>query len=139
MRMKVEKEETGRLRIASVLEKLKEYGFLDDAAFATNFTRLRQDNQHFGRRRVQQDLLRKGIDPELASETLDAAYEDVDEEALARQHLARKRIKEPASEKESKRVVGQLIRAGFSTGVIFKILKKWDLPEDLLARLEELD
>lgn len=139
MRAKVEKEETGEAKINAVILRLKEYNFLDDAAFATTFTRLRQDNQHYGRRRVQQDLLQKGIHPELATETLNTAYEDISEEALARQHLARKRLKQPTTDKESRRIMGQLIRAGFSPPVIFKILKQWNVPEELLSGLEDAE
>lgn len=139
MRAKVEREESGEAKINAVIARLKEYNFLDDAAFATTFTRLRQDNQHYGRRRVQQDLLQKGIHPELATETLNAAYGDVSEEALARQHLARKRLKQPATDKESRRIMGQLIRAGFSPTVIFKILKQWNVPEEVLSGLEDAE
>ena len=137
MRAKIEKEETGEAKINAVIARLKEYNFLDDSAFATTFTRLRQENQHYGRRRVQQDLQQKGIHPELVTETLNAAYGDINEETLARQHLARKRLKQPTNEKESRRIMGQLIRAGFSPTVIFKILKEWKVPEELLSNLED--
>jgi len=139
MRSKVEPGEIGDVKIAAVVEKLKEYNFLDDAAFATNFTRLRQENQSFGRRRVQQDLTQKGIHPELAAETLNTAYSDIDEEALARQHLSRKRTKQPTNDKEARRIMGQLMRAGFSSTVIFKILKTWNVPEEMLSGLEDVD
>jgi regulatory protein len=139
MRTKVELGETGAEKIEAVVAKLKEYNFLDDAAFAANFTRLRQENQSFGRRRVQQDLMQKGVPTDLATHALDTAYEEVSEEALARRHLARKRLKQPANDKEAARVMRQLMRAGFSSGVIFKILKTWKLPEEVLSKLEEID
>ncbi len=137
MRKRVEEGEVGAAKIASVIDRLKEYKFLDDPAFAANYTRLRQDNQSFGRRRVQQDLMQKGIAQELATETLDKAYEDVSEEALARQHLTRKRLKQPTNDKEAARILRQLTRAGFSSTVIFRILKNWQISEDLLDRLQE--
>jgi regulatory protein len=135
----VEQAPSGDLKIGAVVAKLKEYKFLDDAAFASNFTRLRQENQSFGRRRVQQDLMQKGVPTDLANHALDAAYEDVSEEALARQHLARKRLKQPTNEKEAARVMRQLLRAGFSSATIFKILKSWALPEEMLSSIEEID
>ena len=137
MRKRVEQGEVGDAKIAIVIDRLKEYKFLDDPAFAANYTRLRQENQSFGRRRVQQDLMQKGVASELVSETLDNAYADVSEEALARQHLERKRIKQPTNDKEAARILRQLTRAGFSSGVIFKILKHWQISEDLLDRLQE--
>jgi len=80
--------------------------------------------------------MRKGVQAEVIGKTLDAAYENVDEEELARRHLERKRVKKPANEKEAARIMRMLMRAGFSSGVIFRILKKWDVEA---AGLDELD
>ncbi len=73
------------------------------------------------------------------AKTLDAAYENVNEEELARQHLTRKHVRKPANEKETARVMRMLVRAGFSTGVIFKILKNWDVDDETLSALESFD
>ena len=127
MRNRVEEGETGNAKILAVVHRLEEQHYLDDPAYAASFTRLRQENEKFGKRRVQQELSRKGVNSGLISTTLDAAYENVSEEALARKHLERKRIKPPTNEKESARVVRLLVRGGFSTGVIFKILKSWNV------------
>ena len=43
--------------------------YLDDPAFASTYTRLRQENQSFGKRRVQQELTRKGVQAELVAST----------------------------------------------------------------------
>jgi regulatory protein len=136
MRNRVEAGETGQAKIDAVVARLKEYGYLNDADYAANYAKLRQENAKFGKRRVQQDLTVKGVHSEVIAVTLDAAYEGVNEEELARRHLERKRVKKPANEKEAARVMRMLVRAGFSTGVIFSILKKWDVPEDDLAGLE---
>ena len=42
---------------------------------------LRKENEKFGRRRVQQDLVQKGVHKELVASTLAKAYDDVDEVA----------------------------------------------------------
>jgi regulatory protein len=97
---------------------------------------LRQENASLGKRRVRQDLTQKGVNAEVIAKTLDAAYEDVNEEVLARRHLERKRVKKPSNEKEAARVMRLLLRAGFSTTVIFKILKKWDVGDEALAALD---
>jgi regulatory protein len=139
MRSKVEREPSGQAKIDAVLTRLKEYGYLNDADYAAVYTRLRQENASLGKRRVRQDLTVKGVEAELITETLDAAYEHVNEEELARQHLGRKRVKQPANEKEAARVMRMLVRAGFSTGVIFKILKSWNVEDETLAALETVD
>lgn len=139
MRQRVEPAETGQARINAVIARLKEYGYLNDADYAANYARLRQENASFGKRRVRQDLAVKGVKSELIASTLDTVYEDVNEEALARRHLERKGVKQPTNEKEAARVMRMLIRAGFSTGVIYGILKRWNVSEAALSALENSD
>ena len=139
MRSRVEEGDPGEAKIDAIIARLKEQRYLNDTNFAADYTRLRQENNRFGRRRVQQDLIQKGVHSNVIARTLNAAYENVNEEELARQHLVRKRVQKPANEKETARVMRLLVRAGFSTGVIFKILKSWDVDEGALAQLESLD
>jgi len=139
MHSRVEPGERGEAAIAAVLVRLREYGYLDDAAFAETYARLRQENEKLGVRRVRQDLQQKGVKPELIAETLEARYGQTNEEALARQHLERKRIRKPENEKETARVIRRLVAAGFSTGVIYKILRQWNVPDEALAALNNLD
>ena len=138
MQTRVEPGERGEAVIAAVIARLKQYGYLDDAAFAETYTRLRQENEKLGQRRVRQNLQQKGIASALITETLEARYAGTDEEALARQHLERKRIRKPENEKETSRVMRRLVAAGFSTGVIYKILRQWAVPDDTLAALDNL-
>jgi len=139
LRAKVEPDESGAAKVNAVIQRLKEYGYLDDAGFAETYTRLRQENQKFGQRRVQQDLAQKGVPKAIAEEAIAARYEDVNEETLARQHLERKRIKKPENEKETARVMRRLVAAGFSTTVIYKVLRQWDLAEESLSGLESIE
>ena len=136
---KVERDETGSAKIATVIARLKEYGYLDDTSFAENYTRLRQENEKFGSRRVQQELNRKGIAQQTVNAAIETQYAEVNEETLARQHLERKRIRKPENEKETARVMRRLVSAGFSIGVIYKILRQWDVPDETLALLENLE
>ena len=139
MKTRVEPGANGETAITAVVARLKEYGYLNDVAFAETFARLRQENQKFGVRRVRQDLQQKGVGSALITETLEARYGQTDEEALAREHLEKKRIKKPTNEKETARVMRRLVGAGFSTGVIYKILRQWDVPEEALAVLENVE
>lgn len=139
MRAKVEPGDHGEAVITAVVKKLREYGYLDDAAYAEAFARLRQENQKFGARRVRQDLRQKGVRSDLIEEALDTRYGETNEEALARQHLERKRISKPTNEKETARVMRRLVAAGFSTGTIYKILRQWQVSDDALSALERVD
>lgn len=132
MQTRVEKGETGAAKMDVVILRLQEQRYLDDRAFAADYTRLRQEGAKFGRRRVQNDLQRKGVDGELVAETLDQAYAEIDELGLARQYLDRKRTRKPANEKESVRVLRQLVRAGFSLATGYKALRHWQVSEEAL-------
>jgi len=139
MRKRVEEGDAGEAKIEAVIARLKERRYLNDTNFAADYTRLRQENNSFGKRRVQQDLIQKGVHADVIARTLDAAYENVSEDELIRRFLTRKRIQKPANDKESARVIRMLVRAGFSTGVIFKVLRKWDVDEEALSGLESMD
>lgn len=139
MRGKVEPGEAGESKIASVVARLKEYRYLDDRSFASVYTRLRQENQGFGKRRVQQELSRKGVDREVIAGALEAAYGGASEEELARRYLERKRIGKPGSPKETARLIRRLVTAGFSISVVSKVLRSWqvEVQEDDLAMPQE--
>ncbi len=139
MRARVEEGESGEAKVEHIVSRLKEQRYLNDTSYAADYARLRQENSSFGKRRVRQDLIQKGVHANVIAKTLDSAYENVNEEELARRHLTRKRVRKPSNEKEATRVMRMLARAGFSSGVIFKILKKWDVDDDTLAALESAD
>ena len=136
---RAEPGEPGQAAIEAVILKLKDLGYLSDERFAADYTRLRKENEKFGRRRVQQGLMQKGIPQELTNATINTAYEDVDEVQLARDYIARKRMKKPegadrdAIQKATAKTMRRLIAAGFSTRAIWKVLRDWN-PE-----LEEVD
>ena len=139
MKARVEPGDRGDAAITQAIRRLKEYGYLDDAAFAETYARLRQENEKLGVRRVRQDLQQKGVHSDLIAETLDARYGKTNEEALARAYLERHRLRKPENEKETARVMRRLVTAGFSTGVIYKILRQWEVPDEALAALDNLD
>ncbi len=139
MKTRVEPAERSEAVIATVLLRLKQHGYLNDAAYAETYARLRQENEKLGVRRVRQDLKQKGVAKDLIAETLESRYGQTNEEALAREHLARKRLRKPENQKETARIMRRLVAAGFSTGVIYKILRQWDVSDEALAALENLD
>lgn len=138
LRPRVEPGPAGDTIVTAVLARLKEHGYLNDQSFAETYTRLRQENEKLGPGAVRQKLVQKGVAAPLINETVEARYAGADQESLARQHLERKRIARPTNEKETVRVMRRLVAAGFSTGVIYKILRQWDVPDDFLAELDNL-
>lgn len=133
MKSRAREGDAGERDMDRVVARLKERQYLSDTRFAADYTRLRKENEKYGRRRVQQDLMQKGVHKDLIVKTLSDAYEDVDEAALAREYIARKRIHQPSDanrQKETARVMGRLQRAGFSAGTIYKVLREWDIEVD---------
>jgi regulatory protein len=139
LRTRVEPGETGEQKIGAVVAKLKEYRFLNDASFAADYTRLRQENEKYGRRRVQQGLMQKGVHAELATKALDTAYESVNEEELARAYIARKRMPQPKDKKDAARTMRRLIAAGFTPPTVFKVLRTWVPDEEALDGIESVE
>lgn len=139
MRLRVEPEATGEVKMEAVVARLKEHHYLDDTRYATDYTRMRQENERFGRRRVQQELTQRGVHSEIIDQTLDAAYADLPEAELAWRYIQRKRLRKPTNDKETARVVRSMVRAGFSLGTAFTLLKKWKVDEETLAAVESID
>lgn len=135
---RAEHGDRGEAAVAAVLARLKEQRYLDDGAYAETYARLRQENEKFGSRRVRQDLRQKGVAAGLVEKTLEERYGKTNEEMLARQYLEKKRIGKPTNEKETARVMRRLVAAGFATGVIYRILRQWDVGDEELAALENL-
>jgi regulatory protein len=136
MRARLEPGDSGEAVIDAVIARLKDQKYLNDTRYATAYTQYRQSNEKFGRRRVVTDLKLKGVHSDIIDKVVAGAYEEINEEQLARQFLERKRLKKPASERESARIFRMLLRAGFASGTIFKILKQWNVDDEVLSALE---
>ena len=136
MRNRVKDQEHGELLVEMVVARLKEQKYLNDTNYAENYSRFRKENEKFGRLRVIQDLKIKGVHGDIIDRVVGAAYGDVNEEQLAREFLQRKRMVKPVGQKQAARVFRAMMRAGFSSRVIFRILKKWDVDEETLSVLE---
>ena len=127
---RVSPDEGGRADVEKVIAKLQELGYLSDARFAADFARLRQENEKFGKRKVQQGLMQKGVASSLVNEAVTKQYEDVDETALARQYVERKRMKAPGGDREQRqkdtaKIMRRLVAAGFSSRAIWAVLRDW--------------
>jgi len=132
MKPRAHEGEQGERDMDAVVTRLIDLKYLSDTRFAADYTRMRKENQSFGRRRVQQDLAQKGVGKELVESTLAAAYDEADEVELARQYTQRNRMKPPADQKETVRTMNRLMRAGYSSNAIFKLLRTWNVAEEAI-------
>ncbi|MBC7924153.1 MAG: RecX family transcriptional regulator [Bryobacteraceae bacterium] len=116
--------------IDPVLEKLKEYGFLNDEQFAESFATIRRDSGIAGAQRVLRDLRTRRVGAAVAEEAVSGAFQDVDEAVSIRNWLARKyrtkNLKEYLSEdKHLASVYRKLRYAGFASSPITRVLKEF--------------
>ncbi|HXE09039.1 MAG TPA: RecX family transcriptional regulator [Acidobacteriaceae bacterium] len=115
----------GEQAMDAVVHRLKELHYLSDVRFAATYTRVRKEDQKLGRRRVEQDLAARGVPRGIATKQVNEAYADVDEMKLARDYVERKRMARPEGQKEQARTMGRLLRAGFSSATVWKLLREW--------------
>lgn len=110
------------------VERLTAQGFLDDAAFARSFVRSKSSGAGLAKRRLEQELGRKGVERSVIADAIDEVFteEEVDESAAA-ETLARKRNKSlGAADAPSRRrrLYAFLARRGYSPDVIANAVSK---------------
>ena len=110
--------------VQKTLRDLKEASYLDDRRFAEHWARTRAENRYYGRFRLRQELIGKGLSKELIDETLDTLFETVKEIDLARAVVEKKlpSMQDLDANKKKSRLIGLLQRKGFSSDTIYKVL-----------------
>ena len=109
-----------------VLERLRELGYVDDAAFARGWAKSRAGGRLWGDCRIAAGLREKGIPEELIRSTLSELREEMDEgEALRRCLEKQLRGRDPAAldRKEQRRLAQSLSGRGFPPDLIVRALK----------------
>jgi len=118
----LEKSWTNTEIVDGVIEKLKEYKFVDDRQFAGDLalSKLRQKPQ--GKRRLQQSLSQKKLDKEIVEAALRSAFEKMPETELIDSAIAKRlRLKgKPKTREETKKFYDHLLRQGFSFDLIME-------------------
>ena len=95
--------------------------YLDDVRYAESYVRCYGEKK--SRREILMDLVGKGVDKELAKTVLEE-HEGPDEEALIRKWIEKKKVDlEKASPKERQKLYGFLLRKGFSSSEVSKVLR----------------
>ena len=121
-------------RVDAAIERLRAAGLLDDSAFARQFARSRVLGAGQSRRRVQQELYKRGVEREAIDGAVEEVFvdEEVDETALVEQ-AARKKLRtlerlDPVVRR--RRLYGFLARRGYDgdaiRGVMTRLLSAAD-------------
>ena len=76
--------------VETVIERLREYGYLDDERYALTYASSKVRQQPVGRRRLQQSLVMKKVDRSVADEALDQVFAETPEEELIDRAIAKR-------------------------------------------------
>ena len=113
---------------AAVVERLREVGLLDDERYAARLARSLSEGKHYPRRRIEQELRRRGISNGLVQAVVSDLEGEDFEQALA---LLQKKYYNKLNAPDSRRrVIAALARRGFSYGAIRRAFEALDVPDD---------
>jgi len=127
--------------IPDLLARLKDHGDLNDQRYAEGFASARLTNEKLGGSRVVRDLRQRRVAPELAESTVREVYKDVDETTLIEEWVRRKYRLAPRDglfqdDKDMASAFRRLVRAGFRSGDILRVLKRFARNPELLDGFE---
>jgi regulatory protein len=110
---------------SAVLDRYREVGMIDDAAFARAWVESRHHGRGLARRALAGELRQRGVDKELVG----AALEEVDDqtEAATARELVDRRLRSMGSagpEVVLRRLVGMLARRGYAPGLAIRVVKE---------------
>ena len=99
--------------VLDVIGRLKEYGYVDDAAFAKEFITQRVAQRPVGRKKLEYDLMQKGIGKDTVQDALEAYLSE--EEQAGCNALAEKLLRQKGKDKKAIQSIQRtLISRGFS-------------------------
>ena len=122
----LEKEWTTEEAVDAALDKLKEYGYLNDERFAFGFASYRVRERPIGRQRLARDLHMKKVPREMADEALNLVYAETSEEELITRAIEKRtRLRgRPTTRQETKSLFDHLLRLGFSYDLIIRKVRE---------------
>ena len=110
--------------IHAVLSDLDRLGYINDVTFAGQWAESRIRSRSFGRRRIERELVAKGIDREIVRRELSEVFTPGTEHATAKKAAERKLRALEGKEAgiRRRRLAGFLERKGFSYDIIRDVL-----------------
>lgn len=113
---------------AAVVERLREVGLLDDERYARRLAKSLTEQKQYPRRRVEQELRRRGIDPLTVQEALCSL--DGEDFQLALALIEKKYYNKVNTAEGRQKVTAALARRGFSYTAIRRALDEFGAAQD---------
>jgi regulatory protein len=119
--------------VSTVIAKLRENRYLDDARYALDYARAHAQTRRQGRFRIARELRARGVPDQHIEAALDAVFAETDEAALVRARLQRRlaHAHGPLDRRKLASLYGSLLRAGFSSDTIRAEIRALTTREDL--------
>ena len=116
----LEKQWTNETVVDAVIEKLREYGYLNDERFAFGYVSFQVRQKPVGRGRLQRALSLKKVDKETADEAIKLVFEETPEDELIDRAIEKRtRLRgRPRTRAETKSLFDHLLRQGFSYDLV---------------------
>ena len=128
MRMRLKRVGATAGAIDGAVERLITLGLLDDDAYARNLAHARVTGGGVSKRRIGQELQKRGVARDVADEAIDATLADVELDELgAARAAALKRMRSLRSLDDAtrrRRLYAFLARRGYEPGVIARVIKE---------------
>jgi regulatory protein len=123
---KLQDKEFDQAVIEAVVAELARLGYVNDRLFAEQWASSRVRLRAFGRRRIEQELRRKGVDREIIGEALAAVFGAEPELGTAMSAAEKKLNTMRSADRESRRrrLAGYLERKGYSYDIIRKVMNE---------------
>jgi len=110
--------------IETALIKMEAYGYVNDAAYASEYVSSAMEAGRLGRMAVEYKLKEKGVPKAVVKEAMEA-YDEQDEYEIAQRLLARL-AKDGDIREQRKRITATLMRHGFAYSVIASLFSEVD-------------
>jgi regulatory protein len=122
----LEKKWTDEETVGAVLEKLCEYGYLNDQQFAEGYAAFHLRQKPVGRQRLQRALALKKVDKETADEAIEQVLRETSEEKLI-SLVIEKRVRlrgKPSTREETRKLFDHLLRRGFPYDLVIQKVRE---------------
>lgn len=114
--------------VEQAIEYVRSYHYVDDYRYASVYIRYHQEKE--SRQKITQKLLMRGIKREIIQQALEEEF--FSDECIQIENLMKKRHFEPdnADEAEQRKMIQYLLRRGFKSSDVFKVLRQADSVRD---------
>jgi SOS response regulatory protein OraA/RecX len=130
MRVLLERRAAEKSLVPAVMEKLKHFGYLDDARYASEFARAHARIRRQGKFRIARELRTRGVPDRHIEAALESVFAETDERAILRARVERRvrLIRGEMDERKRASLYGSLLRAGFPADAIRDELRRLRVP-----------